>query len=263
MNFAFHLLWGKRLVHHALSHNALSPWNFGGRPGTRVHSALLLKTISYNYLRYTCHNAIIFDNDAKVCFDRIIPSLSLMATERLCMPQSATKSMLATIKGMHFFIQTAHGISSSFYTSTVAALILGVLQGSGATPCIWLSLSCILLQPLHTHTTGFQASCPRNNHTTHCPGEAFVDDTNLWLTGTPTSTLVSTMQRVAQVWERLLFASSGALALQKYFYYLVYWKWTPLGFPFLNCVTDSPAIPLQMTSGRSTSSTTIHRVETS
>ena len=97
MNFAFCLLWGKRLVHHALSHNALSPWNFGGRPGARVHSALLLKTISYNYLRYTCQNAIIFDNDAKACFDRIMPFLGLMATERLGMPQSATKSMLATI----------------------------------------------------------------------------------------------------------------------------------------------------------------------
>jgi hypothetical protein len=247
MNFAFHLLWGKRLVHNALSHNALSPWNFGGRPGTRVHSALLLKTISYDYLRYTCHNAIIFDNDAKVCFDRIIPSLGLMATERLGMPQSATKSMLATIKGMRFFIQTAHGISSSFYTSTVAALILGVLQGSGAAPCIWLSLSCILLQALHTHTTGFQASCPCNNCTSHHPGEAFVDGTNMWLTGTypstPTSTLVSTMQRVAQVWERLLFASGGALALQKCFYCLACWKWIPHGFPFLTSVTDNPTNP--------------------
>ena len=88
----------------ALSHNTLSPWNFGGHPGARVHSALLLKTISDNYLHYTCHNTIIFDNDAKACFDRIIPSLGLMATEQLGMPQSATKSMLATIKGVHFFI---------------------------------------------------------------------------------------------------------------------------------------------------------------
>ena len=71
------------------------------------------------------------------------------------------------------------------------------------------------------------------------------------------------MQRVAQVWERLLFASGGALALQKCFYYLVHWKLTPHGFPFLNCVTDTPTTLLQMTSGRSTSSTTIPRVETS
>ena len=104
MNFAFRLLWGQRLVQNALSHNPLSPWNFGSHPGVRVHSALLLKTISYDYLRYTRQNTIIFDNDAKACFDRIIMSLGLMATEQLGMPPAATTSMLATIKGMHYYI---------------------------------------------------------------------------------------------------------------------------------------------------------------
>ena len=51
MNFAFHLLWGKRLVHHALAQNTLTQLNFGGRPGCRVHSAILLKTLSYDYIR--------------------------------------------------------------------------------------------------------------------------------------------------------------------------------------------------------------------
>ena len=114
LNFAFQLLWGKRLVHYALAHNVLSQWNFGGRPGARVHSAILLKTVSYDYLCCTWHNAIIFENDAKACFDRIIPSLGLIATERLGMPQQATASMLATIKGMHFFICTANSISQAF-----------------------------------------------------------------------------------------------------------------------------------------------------
>ena len=126
-------------------------------------------------------------------------------------------------------------------------LFRSVLQGSGAAPCIWLSLSCILLQALHFHTTGFQASCPRNNRTSQHPREAFVDDTGLWLTGTypftPPSTLVSTMQRVAQVWERLLFASGGALALQKCFYYLVHWKWTPPRVPVPNQCHRQPNKP--------------------
>ena len=76
------------------------------------------------------------------------------------MPQQATTSVLATIKGMHFFIRRAHGISSGFYTSTAAALILGVLQGSGAAPCIWICLSYILLQALQSHTTGISSHLP-------------------------------------------------------------------------------------------------------
>ena len=151
-----------------------------------------------------------------------------MATEHLGMPQQATKRMLATIKGMHFFIRTAHGISPGFYSSTAAALILGVLQGSGAAPCTWISLSCILLQARQSHTSGFQATCPHNTSTSQHPGKAYVDDTDLWLTGispsTPSMILTSSMQRIAQVWDCLLFASRGALAHQKCFHYLVRWR---------------------------------------
>ena len=194
---------GKRLVHNALAHGVLSPWNFSGCPGARVNSALLLKTISFDYLRFTRHNETIFDNDAIPCVHRIIPSLGLMATECLGMPQQATVSMLATIKGMHFFTCTAHGISPSFYTPTTAALILGVLQGSGAAPCIWISLSYILLQALQSHTTEFQASCPHNTCTSQCSGGAYVDNIDLWLTGispsTPSMTLTLSIQRIAQV----------------------------------------------------------------
>ena len=267
MNFAFWLLWGKRLIHNNMAHNVLSQWNFGGRPGARIHSALLLKTISYNYLHFTQHNTVIFDNDAKACFNRIIPSLDLMATEHLGMPQQATARMLATNKVMHFFICTAHGISPGFYTSTAAALNLGVLQGSRAAPSIWISLSCILLQVLQSHTTGFQVSCPHNTRTSQRPGEAYVGDTDLWLTGISPSTrstkLTSSMQRIAQVWDCLLFASRGALALQKCFYYLVQWQRTPHGFPVMSRTTNGPPTVLQMTSGRSTPPTLIPRVETS
>ena len=148
-----------------------------------------------------------------------------MATECLGMSQQATSSMLATIRGVHFIICTAHCISPGFYTSTAATLVLCVLQGSEAAPCIWISPSCILLQALQSHTTGFQVTCPRNTCTSQHPGEAYVDETDWWLTGispsTPSMTLTSSMQRIAQLWEHLLFASGGALALQKCFYYLV------------------------------------------
>ena len=212
MNIAFRLFWGNCLVHHALAQNALTPLNFGGRPGCRVHSALILKTLSYDYIRYTCLNAIIFNNDAKACFDRIIPSIGLMATERLGMPPTASACMLATIQGMKFFIRTAHGVSPGFFTSTLSTLILGVLQAIRVAPCIWLSISCVLLHALSSHTTGFQAMCPCYSKTFKCRGEVFVDDMDLWLTSTSSSsngTLITSMQKVAQLWERLLLPVAG------------------------------------------------------
>lgn len=79
MNLAFCL----QLVYHALDHNALNKWNFGNLPGASCLclSALLLKVLSYDYIRLRCTTAVIFNNNAKACCDRIVPSLGLMATE--------------------------------------------------------------------------------------------------------------------------------------------------------------------------------------
>lgn len=148
MNLAFRLFWGHRLVHHALDHNALIKWNFGNLPGASCLSALILKTVSYDYIRIKRTKAVIFNNDAKACFDRIIPSHGLMATERLGMPKSAAKCMLAIILAINFYVHTAYGVSSNFFTTTSTILILGVLQGSVAAPCIWMYVSHVLLNAL-------------------------------------------------------------------------------------------------------------------
>ena len=87
---------------------------------------------------------------------------------------------------------------------------------------------------------------------------------DLWLTSTSSSsngTLISSMQKVVQLWKCLLFASGGALAIQKCFYYLVDWCWDHNSFSVLS-YNITPSDPqLVMTSGRSTSTHTIPKVE--
>jgi hypothetical protein len=68
--------------------------------------------------------------------------------------------MLAIILAMHFFVRTAYGVSPTYFATTSNLLILGVLQGSGAAPCIWMCVSNVLFQALATLTDGFQAHCP-------------------------------------------------------------------------------------------------------
>ena len=122
------------------------------------------------------------------------------------------------------------------------------------------------LQALQPHVTGFQATYPHNSRTSQGPDKAYVHDTDLWLTGispsTPSMTLTSSLQRIAQVWEDLLFASGNALALQKCFYHLVQWQWTPHSFSVMSQTIDSPTTVLQMTSRRSTSPLLIPWVKT-
>ena len=53
------------------------------------------------------------------------------------------------------------------------------------------------------------------------------------------------------------------MALQKCFYYLVQWKWTPHGITLLSNTADNTTTPTQMISGQSTTPTTIPRIESS
>ncbi len=90
MNLAFRILWGRKVIHNALNHNIASPWQFGSKPGESVQSVLLLKVLSHDYLRLTRTNAAVFNNDARACYDCIIPSLGLAATERFGIPALAS-----------------------------------------------------------------------------------------------------------------------------------------------------------------------------
>ena len=59
------------------------------------------------------------------------------------------------------------------------------------------------------------------------------------------------MQKVTQHWERLLFESGGALALQKCFYYLMDWHWDKHGCPTLLPNASTTQLHINMTSGHS------------
>jgi len=63
---------------NAEKHQLLHPHQYGSRKGKMCISAVLLKRISYDHIRQTRTDAIMFDNDASACYDRIIPSLAAM-----------------------------------------------------------------------------------------------------------------------------------------------------------------------------------------
>jgi 23S rRNA pseudoU1915 N3-methylase RlmH len=67
--------------------------------------------------------------------------------------------------------------------------------------------------------------------------KAFVDDTDVAVNDTgkqlTSRELAQVLQTDAQHWEKLLFTSGGKLELSKCFFYIMYWKFTEDGMPFL------------------------------
>jgi hypothetical protein len=252
LNMIFRYFWGRQMVHSAQDNNLIPPIQFGNQAGITANSAHLLCVLHVI--------AIIFNNDAQACYDRIIPALSQVACRRLGLPRDQAVFLLAVLLSMQYHVRTIHGMSANFF-SNIDGWVLGTLQGSGASPSIWLAVFITIANAFIKEFPGPFGSDPRKLIQFYKSVEAFVDDADLWtvLFGSDNFDAArATMQR-RQKWERLLFVSGGALGLAKCFWWGFSWKWID-GLPHLKSIAESPGT-VAITSGTSPDLTEITWLE--
>jgi hypothetical protein len=92
------------MMDNAEKHNLLHPDQFGSRKGKMSISAVLPKGVSYNVIRQTRMDAIVFDKDASACYDRIIPSMAAIASRCAGMPRAAANAFLNVLLFMTYFV---------------------------------------------------------------------------------------------------------------------------------------------------------------
>jgi hypothetical protein len=122
---------------------------------------------------------------------------------------------------MEYHVRTIHGMSTNSF-SNANGWVLGTLQGSGASPAIWLAVFIAIANAFIKESPGPFGSDPRQFIQLYKSVEVFVDDADLWhvLFGSDDfESALATMQAMAQKWERLLFVSGGALGLPKCFWW--------------------------------------------
>jgi hypothetical protein len=258
-NMVLKVIFGRRLVHHADDKGFLPKSQFGSRPGVSCISAVVLKTISLDLLRQLRQDACIFNNDAMGCYDRIIPSIGMLSCMRLGLPRAPAITLLKILHSMKYHIRTALGLTEDSFSNAVD-WILGTLQGSGASPAIWLAISSVLLAALEQKSPGITFRSPDGSVADSRAADAFVDDTDLYISvDIPFPDLAQRAQTAAQHWEQLLYTSGGALNLTKCFWYGVTWEWIN-GFPRMQPNSQAPAT-IQLTNGHNTTLHTIIRKE--
>ena len=222
---------------------------YGSRPNKTPHSALFLKVLSYDYIRYTRTTSAVFNNDAKGCYDRIIPSFGMAACRRVGLPIEAINLFLTTLRQMQFWVRSAYGISPGFFGNhdsanlppppnsghTITALhgnVHGMMQGSSSAPAVWLLVHLVIFSALSLAAPGFSATCSRSTTTCKRKGEGFVDDTDLWVTSNTdvsNNHVLPSIQQLARLWHTYLVISGGALGINKCFYYSIAWHWSKSG----------------------------------
>ena len=230
-NFVLKLIWGRRLIRHAEKYRCLGTSNHGSRAGRQTIDALLEKLLLYEYARLTRTSLVTVDNDAKSCYDRIIKSLAMIACIGVGLPLLAAAMHNKTHQGMVHAIKTRHGTLRS-YAGTDEAPLEGSGQGSGASPAIWLIYSISLLNAFREFTPGMRVSSPFETLIVVILAIFYVDDGMPGVndaseeTAMPLPVLLQQAEHATQAWERLLFASGGALELSKCFAYVIYWDLT-------------------------------------
>jgi hypothetical protein len=92
-------------------------------------AAVLLKRISYDHIWLTRMDAIMFDNDASVCYDRNIPSLAEMMSRCAGMTWNGSPHVLIRLLlNMEYHVRTAYYGVASIAFSNMNKLLVGILM---------------------------------------------------------------------------------------------------------------------------------------
>jgi hypothetical protein len=132
LNFVLHMIWGHRLIRHAMKHNALDPAKFA-LPGQTCNNAALSKTLFLDLSRQTLTPRILTDYDAMVAFDRVLLGLSIITCQRVGLRRMAGTFMYSLLKEMYFYLITGFGQSTTSFCSNQDGVCgQGVLQWSSS-----------------------------------------------------------------------------------------------------------------------------------
>lgn len=145
------LVFGHRLMTNAECYNLLHPSQHGAQRGKMSISTVLLKQLSYNIIQQTQTDACMFDNNARACYDRMIPSIAMITKcQHAGLPKPAAKVVLELFHLMKYHVCTAYVVSSSAFSNKID-WILGILQGSGHSCPFWGLTSSVMLDRWREH----------------------------------------------------------------------------------------------------------------
>ena len=122
-------VWGRDfMAHNEILQNFHSN-QYGGRHGRQPSSSILNKVLTLDIIRYYGEDMVIIDNDAKACYDRVIPYLTIYMLRRLGMPTFLGQFMCNVLHQMKYTIKTNFGPAKPYSNSD--ARIFGTGQGAG------------------------------------------------------------------------------------------------------------------------------------
>ena len=245
-NLALGVKW-RHAMHRADAANVLNDGHYGSRPHQQAQDPVLLEELQFELSRVTRKTLVLTNYDATSCYDRIIPSLAMLASRKFGVPKSVALANARTLEKAQYRIRTDLGLASTGYSHSPEHPIFGTGQGSAGGPMLWLFLDSILFDCYErkAHPAVYCNPDRRNRFELGMAG--FVDDSNGQTNQFERDEIARTWililqyaQENAQLWSDLLHASGGALELAKCSFHLLRWSFSISGAPVLTVPDDIP-----------------------
>jgi hypothetical protein len=119
-----------------------------GRAHKTCMTPVLNKLLKIQILIQNKVEGIVFDNDAKGCYDRIISGISLACLKRIGYSSKYVWMLGLLWAQLEHHIATGYRVSEKNYSSTLEKLLYGIGQGGCASPILWALLNQLLLTAL-------------------------------------------------------------------------------------------------------------------
>jgi hypothetical protein len=235
------------------------------------------KQLTHDIIHHQKVTAAFIENDAVGCYDRMTKNLLLLELQRLGLPPPAAAALSQTWMQAVHHICTKYGVSEANYANSLDRQLFGPGQGSTIGPFLWLLLFTLIVTSLLPTTPQICLHSVDGQTSVKDIGEAFVDDSQLGCTSTfqqcpsrsdsdnatlSRASAIHNLSNLAQQWEKLPFATGGAISLDKSFWYCFSWKWSPSGIPHL-CTNQQAPGTLSLTACYDTRPAIIRRLEPS
>jgi hypothetical protein len=145
LNQVLRAAFARNIMKLAHNHDGVTSAHQYGQSHRTYISTILNRLLTIQILIQKLTNRIIFDNDAKGCYDRIISGISLATVIRLGYSNNVVRMLGKLWDQLEDHISTGYGISESMYIGSAENLLYGISQGSCSSPILWSLLNQLIL----------------------------------------------------------------------------------------------------------------------
>jgi hypothetical protein len=148
LNQALRVALARNIIKLSKQHEGIIREHQYGRAHKTCMNPVLNKLLMVQLLIRTRTPGMVFDNNAKGCYDIIISGIALAALPRLGYSKNSANLLGRLWAELEHHACTGYGVSDKTFKSVIYKLLYSTGQGSCASPIIWALLNQLILTSL-------------------------------------------------------------------------------------------------------------------